>query len=150
MIEGYFVADEKACFRRPHIDVAITSPESNGNSIEVSFVIDTGADLTLISPFDGQRICRQLGVDMHSLPLGKRIGGIGGQVDTKAILATLVIGSYKTTMQIPIVDLPPGPNDMPSLIGRDIIYDFALFMEHGRDRLFLLRDAEEMSFLLDS
>ena len=149
MIEGYFVADEKACFRRPYMDVTVTSPEADDNSIEISFVIDTGADLTLISPFDGQRICRQLDVDMHSLPLGKSIGGIGGQVDTKFIKVKLVIGDYKTTMNTSIVDLPPGPNDMPSILGRDVIYDFALFMEHSADRLFLLRDTEEISSLLD-
>ena len=51
---------------------------------------------------------------------------------------------------VPIVDLPAGPYDMPSLIGRDIIYDFALFMEHSADRLHLLRTAEEIIPLLES
>ena len=53
-------------------------------------------------------------------------------------------------MSLPILDAPPGPYDMPSLIGRDIIYDFALFMEHGADRLHLLRTGEEMISLLES
>lgn len=84
------------------------------------------------------------------MPRGNPIGGIGGVVQTRLISATLVVGSYETTMPLPIVDLPPGPYDMPSLIGRDIIYDFALFMEHSVDRLHLLRTGEEIIPLLES
>ena len=69
------------------------------------------------------------------MPRGNPIGGVGGYAETRLVRATLVIGSYETTMPIHVVDMPPGPSDMPSLIGRDIIYDFALFMEHSADRL---------------
>ena len=149
MIEGYFLADERNCYRYPYINVRLASTPEDRNSIEVPFVIDTGADRSLISPSDGQRLCRQLCIDMQSLQKGKSIGGIGGYVPTRLVQMTLFIGSYWTTMPLPIVDQLPGPYDMPSLIGRDIIYDFALFMDHSADRLFLLRDAEELSSLLD-
>ena len=149
MIAGYFKA-EIGLFRRPYIDVTVTSPDAGNLSIDLPFVIDTGADRTLVSPFDGQRLCRRLGVEMQSLPRGNPVGGIGGAVQTKVVRTTLVIGSYRTTMDIPIIDTPPSPYDMPSLIGRDIIYDFALFMEHSADRLRLLRTGEEIIPLLES
>ncbi len=149
MIAGYFKA-EIGLYRRPYIDVTVTSPDAGDPSIDLPFVIDTGADRTLVSPFDGQRLCRRLGVDMQSLPRGNPVGGIGGAVQTKVVRTTLVIGSYMTTMDVPIIDSPPSPYDMPSLIGRDIIYDFALFMEHNADRLHLLRTAEEIIPLLES
>ena len=148
MIAGYFEA-EAALYRRPYIDVIVTSPNADDPSIDLPFMIDTGADLTLVSPIDGQRLCRRLGVDLQSLPRGGAIGGIGGTVQTRVVRATLVIGSYRTTMDVPIIDSPPGPYDMPSLIGRDIIYDFALFIEHIADKLLLLRDAAELSSLLE-
>lgn len=149
MIAGYFKA-EIGLYRSPYIDVLVTSPDAADRSFELSFVIDTGADRTLLSPIDGQRLCRRLEVDMQSLPHGNPVGGIGGAVQTKVFRATLVIDTYTTTMDVPIVDTPPSPYDMPSLIGRDIIYDFALFMEHSADRLHLLRTAEEIIPLLES
>ncbi|MDE2687018.1 MAG: hypothetical protein OXI16_05900 [Chloroflexota bacterium] len=149
MIEGYFLADEQNCYRYPYINVMLASTPDDHNSIEVPFVIDTGADRSLISPFDGQRLCRQLDIDMQSLRKGKSIGGIGGDVPTRLVRMTLFIGSYRTTMPIPIVDQLPGRYDMPSLLGRDIIYDFTLLIEHSADRLFLLRDAAELYSLLE-
>lgn len=149
MTAGYFRA-EAGLYRRPYIDVLVTSPDADDHSFELSFVIDTGADVTLISPIDGQRLCRRLGVDLQSLPRGGLVGGIGGAVQTKVVRTTLVIGSYRTTIDVPIIDSPPSPYDMPSLMGRDIIYDFALFMEHSADRLHLLRTAEEIISLLES
>ena len=149
MIAGYFEA-EAGAYRRPYIEVVVTSPDATDRSFEFPFVIDTGADRTLLSPIDGQRLCDRLGVDMQSLPRGNPIGGIGGTVQTRTIRATFIIGDYRTTMDVPIIDSPPSPYDMPSLIGRDIIYDFALFMEHSADRLFLLRTGEEIIPLLES
>ena len=103
----------------------------------------------MISPSDGLRLHEYLGVDIRTMLRGNPIGGIGGYAETRTVTATLTIGSYETTMPIHVVDLPPGPYDMPSLIGRDIIYDFALFMEHSADRLYMLRSGEEIANLLD-
>ena len=51
-------------------------------------------------------------------------------------------------MSITIIDAIPGPNSMPSLLGRDILDDFALFMERRTQRVLLL-DAGEAESLLD-
>ena len=147
MATGYFVAE--GAFRRPYINVVVTFLDAGNQSIEIEFVVDTGADHTLLSPSDADRLHSELGLDIRTMPRGNSIGGVGGYTETRMVRATLVIGSYETTMPIHVVDMPPGPYDMPSLIGRDIIYDFALFMEHSADRLFLLRDAAELSGFLD-
>ena len=68
-------------------------------------------------------------------------------VDTRTINATLYLGSYWITMPIPIIDALPGPNTMPSLLGRDIIDEFALFMERRTDRVLFLDYAEVEEFI---
>ena len=148
MATGYFLAE--GAFRRPYINVVVTFPDAGNQSIEFPFMVDTGADHTLLSASDARRLHNQLGIDIRTMPHGNPIGGIGGVVQTRLVSATLAVGSYETTMPLPIVDLPPGPYDMPSLIGRDIIYDFTLFMEHSADRLLLLREASEIIPLLES
>ena len=147
MTTGYFVVEGD--FRRPYVEVEVTFLDANTRTLKFAFVVDTGADHTLLSPSDAQRLHNQLGLDIRTMPRGNSIGGVGGYAETRMVMATLVIGSYETTMPIHVVDLPPGPYDMPSLIGRDIIYDFALFVEHSADRLFLLRDAAELFGLLE-
>ena len=148
MTTGYFKLE--GTFRRPYIDVDVSLTDAGNLSIRIAFEVDTGADRTVLSPRDGQRLYDEFDLDIRTLPRGNPIGGIGGYAETRLVRAKLAIGSYETTMSLPILDAPPGPYDMPSLIGRDIIYDFALFMEHGADRLHLLRTGEEMISLLES
>ncbi|MYE53737.1 MAG: hypothetical protein F4X34_00880 [Chloroflexi bacterium] len=148
MIEGYFRL--MGAYRRPFIDVDVSLPGASSLPIRIAFEVDTGADRTVLSPWDGQRLYDSFGLDIRTMPQGNPIGGIGGIVQTRTVRATLVLGSYQTTMPLHVVDLPPGPSDMPSLIGRDIIYDFALFMEHSADTLHLLRTGEEIIPLLES
>ena len=148
MTTGYFVAE--GAYRRPYVEVEVTFLEASSRTLKFAFVVDTGADHTLLSPGDARRLYRELGLDIRTMPRGNPIGGIGGYAETRLVRSTLVIGSYETTMPLHAGDLPPGPSDMPSLIGRDIIYDFALFMEHSADRLHLLRTGEEIIPLLES
>ena len=148
MTDGYFLL--RGAFRRPYVDVVVIFHDANDQSLAIPFEVDTGADRTLLSPSDGQRLNDELGIDIQSMPRGNPVGGIGGVVQTRTVRATLVIGDYRTTLRLPIVDVPAGPNTAPSLIGRDIIYDFALFMEHSADRLHLLRTGEEIIPLLES
>ena len=147
MTTGYFIAE--GAYRRPYVEVEVTFLDASHRTLKFAFVVDTGADHTLLSPSDAQRLHSQLGLDIRTMPRGNPIGGVGGYAETRLVRATLVIGSYETTMPLHVVDLPPGPYDMPSLIGRDIIYDFALFMEHSADQLHLLRTGEEIIPLLE-
>ena len=141
MNSGYF--RHQGSTRRPYINLIVRFPGANNQSLEIPFLVDTGADRTLISPVDGARLRRELGVDILGLPFGMPIGGIGGQTETRIIDATLDIGEQPISTTLSLVEPPPGHfPTMPSLLGRDIIYELALFMEYRTDRMLLLDESE--------
>ncbi len=141
MIPGYF--RDQDSILRPFVNLTLEFPIANNQSLEISFLIDTGADRTLISPVDGVRLRGELGVDILDLPFGSPIVGVGGQTETRMIDATLDIGAQTISTTLSLVEPPPGQfPTMPSLLGRDIIYQLALFMEYRKDRLLLLEDSE--------
>ena len=76
MILGYF--QDEGSFSRPYIDLTLRFPVANNQSLRISFLVDTGADHTLLSPLIGVRLRRRLGVDILDLPFGSPIVGIGG------------------------------------------------------------------------
>ena len=141
MIPGYF-RDENSILR-PFVDLTLEFPIANNQALEISFLVDTGADRTLLSPFDGVRLRRELVVDLLGLPFGSPIVGVGGQTETRMIDASLQIGEHTIATTLSLVEPPPGQfPTMPSLLGRDILYELALFMEYRTDRLLLLDDSE--------
>ena len=147
MILGYFQTEGR--FRRPYVDLILQFPFADNRQLEISFLVDTGADRTLLSPTEGARLRQQLGIDLLSLPFGPPIGGIGGQIETRMIDATLDIGEQSISTTLSLVEPPPGQfPTIPSLLGRDIIYQLALFMEYTKDRLLLLDelDTEHIRF----
>ena len=54
MIPGYF-QDEDSILR-PFVDLTLEFPIADNQSLRVAFLVDTGADRTLISPVDGARL----------------------------------------------------------------------------------------------
>ena len=141
MIRGYFQDDDSIL--RPYVDLTLRFPVANGQPLRISFLVDTGADRTLLSPFDGARLRGELGVDLLDLPFGSPIGGIGGQTETRMIDATLHLGEQSISTTLSLLEPPPGQfPTMPSLLGPDIIYELALFMEYKTDRLLLLDESE--------
>lgn len=142
MTTGYFRTD--GAHRRPHIDIEVSFPDLGIRSRTIAFLIDTGADSTMLSADILVHIRNELGIDFFDLPVSEKpISGIGGYVRTRTIRATLTIGSYSTTMPVPIMEPPPGaPMAKPSLLGMDILQDFALFVESRSDRVALLDAAQ--------
>lgn len=141
MIPGYFQDEDS--FSRPYVDLNLRFPVANNQLLRISFLVDTGADRTLLSPFVGARLRERFGVDLLDLPFGSPIGGIGGQLETRMIDATLDIGEQPISTTLSLVEPPPGQfPTMPSLLGRDIIYQLALFMEYRTDSLLLLDEPE--------
>ena len=145
-MNGYFRLDRSGVLR-PYINLDVEFQEPHNVTYNVTFAVDTGADHTLLSPAEGYRLQRYYDFNIHSLNLGPSLAGIGGRVDTRTINATLYLGSYWITMPVPIIDALPGPNTMPSLLGRDIIDEFALFMERRTERVLLLDDGEVEEFI---
>ena len=141
MKSGYF--RHQGSTQRPYIDLTLEFPIANNRTLEISFLVDTGADRTMLSPFDGARLRGDLGIDILDLPFGAPIGGIGGQIETRMIDANMEIGGQSISTTLSLVEPPPGSfPTMPSLLGRDILYWLALFMERKTDRLLLLDESE--------
>lgn len=141
MIRGYFQTEGR--FQRPYVDLILQFPVADNRQLEVSFLVDTGADHTLLSPTEGTRLRQQLGIDLLGLPFGPPIGGVGGETQTRMINATLDIGEQSISITLSLVEPSPGQfPTMPSLLGRDILYQLALFMEYRTDSLLLLDESE--------
>ena len=140
MIRGYLLRWDDA-------DGPSSFPDYHTTS-EVSLPGDTGADRTIISPRNARRLASQLKLDIRSLPKRHQSTGVGGRTDTRTITASLQMDTFITD-PFELTILEPAPGEMPpipSLLGRDVIDRFALFVEAGRDRVFLL-DSDEAAMM---
>ncbi|MGH2352048.1 MAG: retropepsin-like aspartic protease [Chloroflexota bacterium] len=142
MIRGYFLT--RAGRRRPFITATIELP-AFGRSLGVRLLVDTGADRTVLAPRDAGRLSR-LGVDLEMLPTGRPSTGVGGVTQTRTISAVLTLGAASIALTLPILEPPAGQAavvfPMPSLLGRDILSRFALFVEERTGRVLLLEPHE--------
>lgn len=112
----------------------------------VEFLVDTGADSTLLAPAD----LIFLGVDQRGLAATGLSTGIGGTIRTATVDIILWLDQRALTASARV--LLPGRLQqhalarIPSLLGRDILREFALFMEERSGRVLLL-DALEADAL---
>jgi predicted aspartyl protease len=127
---------------RPFVTARLTVA-SQSVSDDVDFLIDTGADSTLLAPADALL----LGIDTSRFSAGPATTGIGGTSATVATQATLRLGRFDFQLHLRI--LMPGPgmpspaaNAIPSLLGRDVLSHFALFFEERTGRVLLLEPHE--------
>ena len=141
MIQGYF-RDYLYDTDVPFLDVDLEF-SSESEAVTVPMLIDTGANITVIGTQDAYQIARILGLDLASLPEGNPIGGIGGDASTRVANVVLRIGDFSglipiTILEPPVGEIPP----IPSLLGRDIISQFALLIDHRTQQILLLEDDE--------
>ena len=129
----------------PLIQIAVALED---RSDDIWFLIDTGADATVLHPADAQSL---LGdglrrIDFESDPYRAAGLGVGGGVDRVVRDATLTLRSvdnetYATEMPILIArPTPTEPGDhgnwrLPSLLGRDFLrhFRFELFCGERRE-----------------
>lgn len=126
---------------RPFLRVRFQFPAFNDGFLEVPLLVDTGADRMVLAPLDASRLQRELGIDLKTLPAGQPSTGIGGQRETRTIQTALTLDTYVTPLTLAILDAPTRP-PLPSLLGRDILSRFALFLEERTNSVLLLDPAE--------
>ena len=138
MIRGYF--STIGATRRPFLycDFEILGDPGVG-PVSIEFLVDMGADRTLLSPIDADNI----GIDVSKLKMGRRSVGVGGEMSTRVVESRLTTQGYSTllTLHIPEARLP-----IPSLLGRDFMANFGLFIEERTGRVFFF-DEEEINGL---
>ncbi len=104
---------------------------------QVSFLVDTGADKTVLMPLDGQR----LAIDYTKLNGNERTVGIGGfSVNFVEKALVVFLDSSNNVLCVYSIDLqisPPSPAimDIPSLLGRDILNQWRMSYNERRDLL---------------
>ena len=146
MIRGTFV--ETTGRRRPVINAPIAIPSQNLMT-RVTFLVDTGADTTLLSPRDAFR----LGLNLALLPFGPSSAGVGGVTRTVITGATITLGPVTYRLSLRVL-APEGREQqqalsrIPSLLGRDLLGHYALFLEERTNRLLLLDPGEADSLNL--
>jgi hypothetical protein len=140
MIRGYFYPVGNRL--RPYVGAQISIPLL-GILDEIQFLVDTGADTTIVAPSDVER----LGVDLSQLPTGPSSRGIGGVTSTVQARATLILDTRELAVDLSILTPQTDAQRralerIPSLLGRDVLAQFALVMEQRTDRVLLLEPAE--------
>lgn len=146
MIRGYFGGPPGRL--RPFVIATITLPSLRLAGL-VHFLVDTGADSTLLAPRD----VLTLGLDLRGLPHDIPSTGVGGRTPTVSTEATITLDTLTFTTLLRI--LTPTTqrqqrllSTIPSLLGRDLLSHFALFVEPRTQRVLLLEPQEVDTLLL--
>jgi predicted aspartyl protease len=144
MIQGYF--KPAGITSRPYIQALFQFPSRGPRQVAVELLVDTGADRTILGPADAHR----LRLDLAALPPGVPSTGVGGRTPTSIIDAVLTLDGFSTTLVLPVMLIQPGQPGfpIPSLLGRDVLSQFALFLEQRSDRVLLLTPDEVAAFPL--
>ena len=114
LIEGHF--GEQG---RPRVAVRVVFPRL-GKDAQVSFVVDTGADESLLSEADAEK----MKIDYSALEKPTDdCAGVGGSLGVHHEEAYLVFddGSSRRAFQIELGIAERGSGQFPSLLGRDIL-----------------------------
>lgn len=128
--------------RRPFITAHLSIPSQNIPG-DVNFLVDTGADSIVLAPTDALF----LGINTASLPQGAPSIGVGGPTPTVNADAVLTLNNRVFNILLRI--LAPRTRrqqralrTIPSLLGRNILSRFALFVEERTNRVLLLEPQE--------
>ena len=134
MIRGYLTSHTTNS--RPYVEALLRFPTLSDRTLTVQFLVDTGADRSMLGHLDAKR----LGIDLASLPEGTPTTGVGGQTESRLLAVELTLDAFTTPLTIVVLATPPSPpqRPVPSLLGRDVLAHFALFLDTSTERVLLL------------
>lgn len=121
---------------RPYIEGRLSIPRL-GLRGDISFIVDTGADKSVLMPLDANR----LGVDYSQLNRSYNTIGIGGYSKNYIESAMLAFAEPKALLHVYLLEIyicTPSPEiaDIPSLLGRDILDRWKITFHKSNDDLF--------------
>lgn len=119
---------------RPYLEGRLIIPRLSITG-DISFLVDTGADRSVLMPLDTER----LGIDIADLDGDLESTGIGGVIHNFVEHSVLIFSEPRKAIHLYYLELaisPPDPaiQDLPSLLGRDVL-----------DRLRMTYDAQKPS-----
>ena len=133
MIETYFDEDG-----RPWVKARLTIPRLGIIRRRVDFLVDTGADGTSLNPIDGESI----GCPFDALVNPVEASGIGGSHTYYIEPATVSLQEDATAfifdVEIAISQPHPVADEVPSLLGRDVLNQVRMDYDFPGRRLDLL------------
>ena len=123
---------------RPYLPATVVLPRLRA-SASVSFLVDTGADRTLISPADALR----LGYDYACPGPPESVVSVAGEIrlfsEEAVVAAPDSTGGQVHAVPLTVSVLPPSPwsLSLPSILGRDFLVHFDLHLDIGRETVVL-------------
>ena len=142
MIRGYFrevggrISPYLVCnFEFPDV------PHIGMKTIEL--LVDTGSDRTTLS----RPTAENIGLDLAGFPDGGTSSGIGGVSAARQVRIHLSVQDYSTSFWLRILE---SRHPAPSILGRDFIRRFALFMEESSGRVLFLDQADIETYGLEA
>ena len=97
----------------------------------LDLLIDTGSDRTTLS----RPTAESIGLDLATLPDGGTSTGVGGVSAVRQVRVSLSVQDFSTEFWLRIPELR---QPTPSVLGRDLIANFALFIEERTGRVLFL------------
>ena len=148
MIRGYF--ETIGNFKLPYVNAVVEFP-GRTRRLSVHFLLDTGADRTVLAP----AVLQDFGVRLAEQPRGLPASGIGGAVATRSVQVSITLGSITSHVEALVLELVATGegfafrgDGLPSLLGHDVLDRFALIIDPARDRLLLLEPHEAASLVV--
>ena len=134
MFRGYFTSE--GARRAPYLACNFGFPDAlHLGMTDVDLLVDTGAETTTLA----RSVAEGIGLDLATLPDGGTSTGIGGATATRMTLATISVQGYSVTLWLAIQE---ARHPVPSILGRDFIRHFALFMEEASGRVLFLDQSD--------